>query len=184
MNRTVLAMLAVIALSGCTTQDSEMTSTPPAFSTDDESAVRALVTEFANTWNRHDMKAMHELDTEDVEWINVTGNHWRGKAAVYKGHDTIHQDIFAKTSMSVEAAEIRSIAPNVAVAVATMHFGPSSRPTGQELPALKTRGSFTMVKREGIWRIAHFQNTIVDLEAEKNDPITWDENGFLPGGQK
>ena len=28
-----------------------------------------------------------------------------------------------------------------------------------------------MVKRDGIWKIAHFQNTIVDPEAEKNDPI-------------
>ena len=44
-----------------------MTITPPAFGADDESAVRAIVNEFANTWNRHDMKAMHELDTEDVE---------------------------------------------------------------------------------------------------------------------
>jgi uncharacterized protein (TIGR02246 family) len=46
----------------------------------DESEVRALLSEFASTWNRHDMVGMHELDTEDVEWINVTGNHWRGKA--------------------------------------------------------------------------------------------------------
>jgi uncharacterized protein (TIGR02246 family) len=181
MYRTVLAMLAVIALSGCTTQDSEMTSTPPAFSADDESAVRTIVSEFANTWNRHDMKTMHELDTEDVEWINVAGNYWRGKAAVYKGHDTIHRTIFANTSMSVEQTAIRSVAPNVAVAVATMTFGPVITPTGQKVPEIKTRGSFTTVKREGIWRIVHFQNTIVDLEAEKNDPITWDESGFLPG---
>ena len=41
-----------------------------------------------------------------------------------------------------------------------------------------------MVKRDGIWKIAHFQNTIVDLEAEKNDPITWDETGYLPGGKE
>ena len=183
MNRTVLAMLAVAALSGCTTQNSEVTKTPPAFSTDDESAVRSRVSDFANTWNRHDMKAMHELDTEDVEWINVTGNYWRGKAAVYKGHDTIHRTIFAKTSMTVEQTAIRSIAPNVVVVVATMTFGPVITPTGQELAEIKTRGSFTMVKRDGIWRIAHFQNTTVDLEAEKNDPITWDKSGFLPGRQ-
>ena len=128
MNRTVLAMLAVTALSGCTTQDSATTTTPPAFSADDESAVRALVNEFANTWNRHDMKAMHELDTEDVEWINVVGHHWRGKATVYKGHTAIHKGMSAKTSMSVESATIRSIAPTVAVAVATMHFGRVPRP--------------------------------------------------------
>ena len=160
-----------------------MTSTPTALTTEDESAVRALVDEFANTWNRHDMKAMHELDTDDVEWINVTGNDWRGKATVFKGHDTIHRTIFAKTRMSVEQTAIRPIAANVAVAVATMTFGPVITPTGQELAALKTRGSFTMAKREGIWKIAHFQNTIVDLEAEKNDPITWDETGYLPGGK-
>jgi hypothetical protein len=86
MNRTVLVLLAVTVLSGCTTQDSATTTPPPAFSADDESAVRTLVNEFANTWNRHDMTQMHELDTEDVEWINVVGHHWRGKTTVHKGH--------------------------------------------------------------------------------------------------
>jgi uncharacterized protein (TIGR02246 family) len=184
MKRTVLAMLGVMALSGCTTKDAEMTSTPPAFSTDDESAVRALVNEFANTWNRHDMKAMHELDTEDVEWINVVGNHWRGKAVVFKGHDAIHKGMVANTSMSAEGAMIRSIAPTVAVAVATMHFGPSLDPRFPTVPAAKTRGSFTMVKRDGIWKIAHFQNTVVNPGAEQSDPITWDENGFPPGAKE
>jgi hypothetical protein len=86
--------------------------------------------------------------------------------------------------MSVEQTAIRPIAANVAVAVATMAFGPVITPTGQELAELKTRGSFTMVKRDGTWRIAHFQNTVIDLEAEKDDPITWDESGFLPGGKE
>src|SRR5688500_16030334 len=124
MIRTVLAMIAVTALSGCGTRHSATTSTTPAFTAEDESAVRALVNEFANTWNRHDMNAMHELDTEDVEWINVVGHHWRGKGDVYKGHDVLHRSMAAKTDMSVESAIVRSIAPTVAVAVATMHFGP------------------------------------------------------------
>jgi uncharacterized protein (TIGR02246 family) len=179
MDRIVLAMLAVITLSGWTTRDSAVT-TPQALRADDESAVRALVNEFANTWNRHDMKAMHELDTEDVEWINVAGHHWRGKATVYKGHDAIHKGMVAKTNMSVESATIRSIAPTVAVAVATMQFGPSLDPRFPVLPAAKSRGSFTMVKRDGIWKIVHFHNTIIDPKTENNDPITWDENGFPP----
>ena len=127
------------------------------------------------------MKAMHDLNTEDVEWINVTGNYWRGNDAVYKGHDTIHRTIFARTSMSVQETTIRSIAPGVAVAIATMIFGPVISPTGQEVPELKTRGTFTIVKRGSVWKIAHFQNTTVDPDAEKHDPITWDESGFRPG---
>ena len=148
----------------------------------DESAIRAVLSAFASTWNCHDMDGMHELDTEDVEWVNVTGNHWCGKAAVYKGHDTIHRTIFAKTEMSVESVVIRLIAPGVAVAVATMKFGPVIIPSGQEIPELKTRGSFILVKQVGTWKIAHFQNTSVDAEAERNDPITWDATGYFPGG--
>jgi uncharacterized protein (TIGR02246 family) len=180
MNRTVLAMLAVIALSGCTTRDSAMTNTPPAFSADDESAVRALVNEFANTWNRNDMKAMHELDTEDVEWINVVGHYWRGKPTVYKGHVAIHKGMSAGTSVSVESATIRSIAATVAVAVATMHFGASPDPRYSWVVAAKTRGSFTMVKRDGIWKIAHFQNTVIDPKTENDDVPKWDATGFPP----
>jgi hypothetical protein len=83
--------------------------------------------------------------------------------------------------MRVESIAIRSIAPEVAVAVATMLFGPVVTPAGQELPEVKTRGSFVLVKRVDTWQIAHFQNTVVDPEAERNDPVTWDETGYLPG---
>ena len=108
------------------------------------------------------------------------GHHWRGKATVYKGHAAIHKGMYAKQSMSVESAAIRSIAPTVAVAVATMHFGASPDPRYAWVVAVKTRGSFTMVKRDGIWRIAHFQNTVIDPKTENDDIPKWDATGFPP----
>jgi uncharacterized protein (TIGR02246 family) len=182
MRRTVLAMLAVIALSGWTILDSAMTNTPQAFSAEDESAVRALVNEFSNTWNRHDMKAMHDLDTEDVEWINVVGHYWQGKPTVYKGHVAIHKGMVATTTTSVESATIRSIAPTVAIAVATMHFVPAPDPRYPWLTPAKSRASFTMVKRDGTWKIAHFQNTVIDPKAEHEDLPKFDTTGFPPPG--
>lgn len=182
MNRIVLAMIAVVALSGFTALDSATTNTPPALSAEDESAVRALVNEFANTWNRHDMKAMHELDTEDVEWVNVVGHHWRGKDNVYKGHVAIHKGMCATTTMNIDSATIRSIAPTVAIAVATMQSGPSLDPHFPWVLAAKSRASFTMVKRDGIWKIVHFQNTIIDPKAENDDETKWDATGFPPPG--
>jgi uncharacterized protein (TIGR02246 family) len=152
-----------------------------SLSSADESAVRAVVSEFASTWNRHDMPGMHELDTEDVEWINITGHHWRGKAMVYKGHDTIHRTMCSKSKVSIESSLIRAIAPDVAVAVATIKVGPLTTPSGQEIPELKARGSFILVKHGATWKIAHFQNTTVDPEAEKNDPVTWDATGYWRG---
>ncbi len=82
--------------------------------------------------------------------------------------------------MSLDNPTIRSIAPGVAVAVVTMHFGPSTNPLWPTRPASKTRASFALVSLDGIWKIAHFQNTTVDPAAEDLDPITWDENGLPP----
>jgi uncharacterized protein (TIGR02246 family) len=149
-----------------------------AWTADDEAAVLALVSAFADTWNGHDMDAMHALDSDDVEWVNITGNHWRGRADVQRGHANIHRTIFASTGMSVETMSARSIASDVAVVVATMHFGPIVTPTGDEIADQKTRGSFTMVKRDAHWRIVHFHNTNVDPIAEQSDPLTWDESGL------
>ena len=180
MKRTVLAMLVVIALSGFIPRSSAITNTAPALSADDQSAVRTLLDEFVKTWNRHDMKAMHELDTEDVEWVNVVGHYWRGKETVYKGHMAIHKGMSANTTAEIESATIRSIAPNVAIAVATMHFLASTDPRFAWVTAAKTRASFTMVKRDGIWKIVYFQNTEIAPKSEHDDLPSFSETGFPP----
>ena len=182
MNRTVLAMLAVIALSGCTARDSAMTNTPPAFSADDESAVRALVDEFANTWNRHDMKAMHELDTEDVEWINVVGHllAWKGYRVQGPRRDSqghVREDHHERRIRDNPIDRARRGGGRC-----DLHFGPSLDPRLSWVVAAKTRGSFTMVKRDGIWKIAHFQNTVIDPKTESDDLPKWDATGFPPPG--
>jgi uncharacterized protein (TIGR02246 family) len=110
---------------------------------------------FATTWAQHNMKAMHELDTDDVEWVNAVGHYWHGKDTLYKGHVAIHKGMSAGTSASVESATIRSIAPTVAIAVATMHFEASPNHHFPWATAAKSWASFTMIKRDGTWKIVH-----------------------------
>jgi uncharacterized protein (TIGR02246 family) len=179
---TVLAIMLVafVALVGCATTQAPNASAPmpERLSSQDDAEVRAIVAQFANTWNRHDMKEMHELDSEDAQWINVAGNIWRGKPTVFKGHGVIHRTIYAKTPMRIEEVEVRPIAPNVAVVVAQMWFGRGLIPPSVEVPEVRTRGSFIMAKRDGAWKIVHFQNTTID--PDKPDPVTWDETRFTP----
>jgi hypothetical protein len=113
----------------------------------------------------------------------------RGGAGLARKRDriqgtAIHKGMSAKTSMSVESVTIRSIAPTVAVAVATMHFTASTDPRYPWVVAAKTRGSFTMVKRNGIWKIAHFQNTPTDPKAENEDVPKFADTGFPPPGDR
>ena len=178
-----VSIAAFLCLTACSGKPLHSGHGPVLLSSQDEAAVRAVVSEFTGAWNRHDMAAMHDLNTTDVEWVNVTANHWQGNPTVYKGHDALHRTIFAKTTMRVENTSIRAVAPDVAIAVATMKFAPVTIPSGQVIPELRTRGSFSMVRRGGAWKIAHFQNTTIDADAEKNDPATWDQTKFVPGGQ-
>jgi uncharacterized protein (TIGR02246 family) len=181
INRFLLTMLAAIALSGCATPHSEVAKTSPEFTTRDELAVGGLVSEFAATWNRHDMNAMHELDTEDVEWINVVGHYWRGKTTVYKGHESLHKVLASKSIVSIESMTLHTLTPTVVVEVATLHFSPLVGPDGKEFgPPAKTRASFIMVKRDGVWKIAHFQNTEINPKLENDDLPNWGPSGLPP----
>lgn len=183
MHRIILATLALaLAVPSAVARQAQTSSTlPPALSAEDETAVKGLVSGFADAWNHHDMKAMHDLDTDDVEWVNVVGHHWRGKETVRRGHTAIHKGMDAHSTMSVESTCLHPIAPDVAVVVATLHFlRTPADPLYTGNGDTKTRGSFTMVKREGVWKIAQFQNTIIDPRAEHEDLPSYAETGFTP----
>jgi uncharacterized protein (TIGR02246 family) len=179
MKRIVLPSLATLAiLLGASVHATEKSTTLPTLRADDEKAVRALVDQFASAWNQHDMKALHDIDTDDVEWVNVVGHDWPGKTTVLRGHTAFHKTLARKSHVIVEGANIRAIAPDVAVAVATMRFTPLVGTDGQEHgPPAKTRGSFIAVKRDGDWKVAHFQNTEVDPRYENDDLPNWPEAG-------
>lgn len=183
MHRILFAVLALALAVPAALAQQPMTATtlPTALSADDETAVRGLVNGFADAWNHHDMKAMHDLDTDDVEWVNVVGQHWRGKETVRRGHTAIHKGMDAHSTMSVESTSLHPVASDVTVVVATLHFlrAPSD-PLYAGNGDTKTRGSFTMVKRDGVWKIAQFQNTVVDPKAEHDDVPSFEATGFFP----
>ena len=88
----------------------------------DEAAVRANLAGFVDSWNRHDMAAMHALDTSDVEWVNVVGNDWIGVDNVRKGHTNFHRVLAAKSDMRVDEIALHLVAPDVAIAVTKLRF--------------------------------------------------------------
>jgi uncharacterized protein (TIGR02246 family) len=178
---TLATLVLAAAVLSAPAQPSSRTFTPAVLSAGDDAVLHALVNGFADAWNHHDMKAMHDLDADDVEWVNVVGQHWRGKDTVRCGHTAIHKGMEAHTSMSVESATVHPITPDVAVVVATLHFFRTpSDPLYTGNGDTKTRGSFTMVKRDGTWKIAQFQNTVVDPAAEKFDLPSYADTGFSP----
>ena len=165
MKTLALLAVAVVAWSGlvgCTTTQPPTASAGPGvvLSPQDVAEVRAAVAEFVNIWNHDDMKGMHDLVTEDALWILRNGNVWRGKGEVYRFHDLVQRT--PGSPWSIEKMEVRSLAPQVAVATVTMKFSH----VGQEF---HNRDSFIMAKRGGAWKIVHYQSTTMLPDMAKRD---------------
>jgi uncharacterized protein (TIGR02246 family) len=136
-------------------------------------AIRGLVTEFQETWNRHDIPAMGDLFMEDADLINVGGMHWRGRSNIVKALSVFHRTMFSKYQIRFNSIQMRLIAPDVAVVVSketgnglvTFPDGKEGAGTGMII------NTWVALKRGGVWKLTHVHNTIVDPNGVKDDPI-------------
>ena len=59
----------------------------------DEEAVRIAVNRFAEAWNRHDLDAFGALFAVHADFVNVTGQLWRGRKEIQIRHAYTHGTI-------------------------------------------------------------------------------------------
>jgi uncharacterized protein (TIGR02246 family) len=134
--------------------------------------VKAVLQAWEAAWNAADMNAMWQLATEDIHWVNVVGQHWRGKAEVQKAHQVNFDLLFKGRSCKLD--EIESIEPlpgGAFVAVVRWSMGGFQRPTGVMRPPGKDRMSLVLVPRGEGLAIAHGANVPIDEDAEAHNPI-------------
>ena len=172
---TVLLLVTALTLvSGIAAQtpkgDSPRTGAN-GLSQEDDQAVRKVVAGFEEAWNAHDMKALAKLFREDAEWVNKVGMHWHGRDEIMVAHTAFHETIFKNHSCRTDAVETRSVAPGVAVAVATETVDGFTTPDGKVRPQSRDRLSYVLVKGPEGWRIAHGHNVVIDEDAAKHDPV-------------
>ena len=136
-----------------------------------DESIRAVLQGYRDAWNRHDMRAMAELFDDDAQWVNIVGMYWPGRAAVVAGHEAFHRTFFQTTTIDIAHAEIRELAPSVAIAVTLLKVGAFTPPDGIPRPESDNRLSLVLTKRSGRWRIAHGHNTVIDPAAQPFDPV-------------
>jgi uncharacterized protein (TIGR02246 family) len=175
-NRVLLIMPAALLFASAATFRANKVS--------DETGIRVAVTAFQEAWNHHDMKAMGDVFTEDADLINVVGTRWQGRANIVKALGVFHREMFKNEQIHFDEMTIRSITPSVAVAVAIQTgSGEMSLPDGHGRkvgPTGSQLDTFVVIKREGVWKVTHGQNTTVNADAQNFDPIKTNWNGEIP----
>src|SRR4029453_7517956 len=81
-----------------------------------EKIVSDIVGELERAWNSSDGAAFARPFTDDADFVNIRGEHFRTREAITKGHQGIFNTIYKGSVVRYQVIGARAIAPGVLLA--------------------------------------------------------------------
>jgi uncharacterized protein (TIGR02246 family) len=117
--------------------------------TDDETAIRSLLTRLYNAWAQGDGAAYGRCFAERSDYITFNGMHLRGRTENATLHSALFRGVLKGTKLSAEIKSIDLLSSGIAL----VHTEGSGRK--------KSFQTYVLVKLGADWLIRSFQNTRV-----------------------
>ncbi len=127
-------------------------------STEDEKAISILLDKLASSWANGDGESYGSVFTEDAHYIEAPGNWVTGRKTIAERHQQIFDTFFKNTRIDGKYKTIlRPLTPDVVL----VHGQGTVLFRGESEKDASPNGIMTIciVKRNGQWQIASFQNT-------------------------
>lgn len=109
-----------------------------------------------DAWNAADGTAFGTEFTDDADFVDIRGDHHRGRPAIAEGHDAILRSIYAGSTVTFEVESVRPIAPGAVVAVVGAEL---DAPAGPLAGTNRSHITAVLVEGGGNWAITSFHNT-------------------------
>jgi uncharacterized protein (TIGR02246 family) len=143
--KPLASVIAAVLMAGlCLAADDPKPTSRDGSNDVDEKAIRALLGDLEEKWNKHEMKGFSERLAEDADVVNRFGQWIRGRTEIEKHlvglHASPYRDMLGSRKSTVE--QVRFLTPDVALA----HELTEER-TGHSLR------TYVLQKREGRWWI-------------------------------
>jgi uncharacterized protein (TIGR02246 family) len=130
---------------------------PADLTADDRIALVSIVVRLEAAWNAMDGQAFAAPFASDADFVNIRGEHFRGRPAIAAGHAAIFRTVYAGSTVRFTAEGARLLRPEVAlVRVHSILNAPQGPLAGRH----GARFSLTLVKEPGGWEIVSFHNTL------------------------
>jgi uncharacterized protein (TIGR02246 family) len=130
----------------------------------DRAAVETLIRKLEDAWNAMDGSAYAAPFAPDADFVNIRGDHFKGRDAIAAGHHTIFRTIYAGSKLQCTIETARLIHSDIALAhVHAVMEAPQGPLAGRNL----ARFSVVLTRKGDDWEIASFHNT---LEAQQGPP--------------
>ncbi len=129
-------------------------------SADAKSQIANLIDVLSESWNRHDMATYAAQFTEDADFVNVIGMHWRGRPEIEARHAVVHRTIFRNSTLRTFDISLRLLGPGIVLAHIKWEMTGHESPQGSHFPEVR-HGVITgvLIEQGGHWLIAAFHNT-------------------------
>ncbi|WP_029270056.1 SgcJ/EcaC family oxidoreductase [Flavobacterium sp. KJJ] len=129
----------------------------------DKDAIKQLVTNYENAWNRHDPKGLADNYDNNATWVNWFGAYYIGKEDIQNHYEIVHTSYFKSSHYYTRAVEdIIFVKPDVAISHIRTGLSGDTRFPGK---TFEFRRTIILKKKDGKWLILAGQN------AKLNDGI-------------
>ena len=136
-----------------------ITATDARPTTDPTAVAAPIVKQLEKAWNDADGAAFGAPFADEMDFINVRGEHHRGDGAyIGRAHQGIFDTIYADSTVSFQLDVARVLAPGVVTAVASSTL---DVPRGPLQGIHNARMTMVITAQDGEWRITAFHNTLV-----------------------
>jgi uncharacterized protein (TIGR02246 family) len=123
-----------------------------------EGVAAELIGRLERAWNEADGRAFGEPFAPDADFVDIRGEHHRGREAIAAGHQAIFDSVYEGSSVGYELTGARGLSGGVILAHATAVLRAPSGPLAGEHNSML---SLVLVRGGGGWEIAAFHNTLV-----------------------
>ena len=136
-----------------------------AQSSSDTTAVRNIVSNEIETWNKGDATGYSRDFAADGTFTNIRGQFFTGYPGYLKQHEVIFQGIFKNSTLKQDVVSLKFIRPDVAIIeTLTAVTGVAQSPVGvarDDKGRIRTRLLQVVAKERGVWKIVSYHNVDV-----------------------
>ena len=127
----------------------------------DEQAIRDIILQMTEGFNKHDAKAATQMYTSDADFVNVRGDKYTGVAEIQEKLSAIFSTRAKQATLKTLNVKVRFVNPDLAIAHVTNELSGLIDSAELKLPSHQEISIRVFIKESGIWRVTAFHNTMI-----------------------
>lgn len=127
----------------------------------DEDAIRNVILQMTEGFNKHDAKAATQMYTSNADFVNVRGDKYTGATEIEQKLAAILSTRAKEATLKTLNTTIRFVNPELAIAHVTNELSGLVDSAGLKLPSHQELSIRVFIKEKGNWRVTAFHNTMI-----------------------